>query len=373
MWKYLIVFSFLTVGVSLAAESIPGSDSETELSRRLWFYFGTNLGYTSVRPASGSRESNRDGYAVHLKLLASRNFGKWVADAGVGYSQHAAGGSDGFSSFSNGTVHVKTRAGFVEFSPRYRLGEHHQLGFVGNGFFGTDVAFDESTTDPNTSFAFAGGLRYDWETSPDTSKRWRFGAQAMHDLGISNREIWWVMADVQFGIPFGSEKTPVVAEPSPPVVVPAESPLPTRPTAPRFAEVMPEKVVKVYLGEAVLRFKTASAELRPSSRMILVKVAKYLNQSPEAWQRLRVEGHADRRGKLEYNMRLSRARAVRVMRELERLRVPADKLGADGFGPNRPIDPEGDEIAFALNRRVELWIDGVVDPDVLVRDLNELK
>jgi len=39
----------------------------------------------------------------------------------------------------------------------------------------------------------------------------------------------------------------------------------------------------------------------------------------------------------------------------------------------RPIDPADDLEAFALNRRVELWIDGVANPEALVRDLNELK
>jgi outer membrane protein OmpA-like peptidoglycan-associated protein len=271
---------------------------------------------------------------------------------------------------SNASVKVRTRAGFLEFSPRYRLDLHNQLGLVFNGFFGTDVAFDESTSDPDQGFALAGGARYDWETSPNETRRWRFGVQVLHDLTISDRGIWWVMADIQFGIPLVFGSAPAAVTPPP---APTPPPVPARPIEPKFAEVTPEKGVKVYLGEAVLRFKTASSQLRPSSLQILEKVAKYLNRAPDAWQKMRVDGHADKRGKLDYNMRLSKARAVRVKKELVRLGVPAKKLTTEGFGPTRPIDPADDLEAYALNRRVELWIDGVVDPEAVVRDLNELK
>jgi outer membrane protein OmpA-like peptidoglycan-associated protein len=340
---------------------------------RLWLYFGLDAGYTSVRPSAGSHESDRDGYAAHLKVLVSKYTRNWIGDLGLGYSQHVASGQDQFSPLANATVRVKTRAGFIEFSPRYRFDTHNQLGLVLNGFFGTDVAFDESTTDANTSFALAGGARYDWETSPDEKSRWRFGLQVLHDLTIANRGIWWIMADVQFGIPlvFGDSNPPPAPTPAPVVAPVVEAP--KRPTAPQFAEVTPDKAVKIYLGEAVLRFKTASSELRPSSRQILEKVAKYLNQAPDAWAKMRVDGHADKRGKLDYNMRLSKSRADRVKRELSKLGVPTKKLAAEGYGPTRPIDPADDLEAYALNRRVELWIEGVVNPEALVRDLNELK
>jgi outer membrane protein OmpA-like peptidoglycan-associated protein len=352
--------------------------SAMEPDPRLWVYFGADLGYTNVRPDSGSRESDRDGYAAHLKLLGSKYFEDWVADLGVGYSQHVASGDDQYSLLRAATVRVKTRAGFVEFSPRYRLDANSQIGLVFNGFFGTDVAFDESTSDPNSTFALAGGVRYDWETGTGTlgdKNRWRFGVQALRDITIERRGIWWIMADVQFGFPviFGGGPSDASPEPEP---IEAPSPVvetPVRPATPRFAEITPEKAVKVYLGEAVLRFQTASARLRPSSRQILEKVAKYLNAAPDAWKSMRVDGHADKRGRLDYNMRLSRARADRVKLELVKLGVPSEKLTAEGFGPTRPIDPADDLEGYALNRRVELWIDGVSDPEALVRDLNELK
>jgi outer membrane protein OmpA-like peptidoglycan-associated protein len=335
---------------------------------RTWFFAGANLGFTSVSPDSSIRESGRNGYAAHLKALASRYTTNWVFDLGLGYQHHYASGKDEYSPFSNAQVKVKTRSGFVEFSPRYRYDTHWQLGAVLNTFFGTDVSFGESVSE-DSSFAIAGGPRVDWETEGE-KHRWRFGAQAMHDLSLGDRAGWWVMADVQFGIPFVKGHSEPAPAPSPVVEAP---PAPVRPQAPKFAEITPEKSVKIYLGEAVLRFKTASAELRPSSREILTKVAKYLTRAPDAWQKMRVDGHADKRGRLEYNMKLSRSRADRVRSELVRLGVPKEKLAVEGYGPTRPIDTAEDLEAYALNRRVELWIDGVTDPEAAVRDLNELQ
>ena len=195
----------------------------------------------------------------------------------------------------------------------------------------------------------------------------------MRDLTIPNRGIWWIMADLQFGIPFfgGSEQREVSVPIAAPASVIVETP--KRASAPRFAEMTPEKSVKIYLGEAVLRFKTASAELRPSSKSILDTVSQYLKKSPDSWKHMRVDGHADKRGQVEYNNRLSLARANRVRSELIQLGIPKTKLTSHSYGPSRPIDPEEDLEAYALNRRVELWLDGVTDPEALVRDLNELK
>ncbi len=342
----------------------------TDPKPRDWIFFGANFGYTGVRPTDGLRESDRDGAALHLKALFSKYSQDWVGDLGLGYTYHWAQGDDQFSPLRGAKVKVITRAGMIEFSPRYRLTARSQVGLVVNGFFGEDVGFDESRRS-NVKFALAAGPRYNFETEGEKNRK-RYGIQMMRDLTVPNRGIWWIMADFQFGIPsiFGggeaskeettSIETPVVETPK-------------RASAPPFAEMTPEKAVKIYLGEAVLRFKTASSELRPSSKSILETVSGYLKKSPDAWQKMRVDGHADKRGRVEYNNRLSLARANRVRSELIRLGIPKGKLTAHGYGPSRPIDSEEDLEAYALNRRVELWLDGVTDPEALVRDLNDLK
>src|SRR5690606_39173311 len=271
----LVVISMMTVS---AAAPATASGKEP-----LWIFFGANLGYTSVSPDSTIRESDRDGYAAHLKVLGSKYWSKWVADFGLGYQHHVASGKDEFSPLRDASVKVKTRSLFVELSPRYRVGPRWQVGAVVNGFFGTDVSFGESVVD-DSSFSLAAGARADYE-KPGENQRWRYGLQIMHDLTVSNRGVWCVMADIQYGIPFsnGGSSVEPTAAPDPTVS--------ERPKAPQFAEVTPEMNVKVYLGEAVVRFKTASAELDPMSHRILEKMTKYLKQAPDAWKKIRVEGH----------------------------------------------------------------------------------
>lgn len=374
----ILLSSFATPSANAEGRESLNSDP----ARRIWLYFGANAGFTSVSPAESIRESDKSGYAANLKVLGSKYWRDWVLDVGIGYQIHGVSGDDRYNSAlnsQNATVKVDTRAGFVEISPRYRLDEHWQIGPVLNGFFGTDVSFDESTTGETSSMALAVGARVDWETE-GTENRWRFGAQILRDLTISNRDVTWVMLDVQFGFPFGGgnasdASSPYRPEPARMTIETEPAPQPTlqRVEAPKFAEVAANRSVKIYLGEAVLRFKTASAQLRPSSKTLLRKVAAYLRRSPNAWKMMRIEGHADKRGKIAYNMRLSEARANRVRTELVVLGLPKAKTKARGFGPNRPIDRANDLEAYALNRRVELWLDGVTDPETVVRDLNAMK
>lgn len=367
-----LVIAFLAA--SLLVSSSVRADGErdhlaTNPAPRNWLYFGFNGGISSVGVDDTINESDKSGYQFNLKLLGSRYWRDWVLDLGVGYFYNQVSGDDLASTLQDAEVTVRTRAGFVELSPRYRFDENWQVGPVFNALFGTDVSFDESETLNNKNFAFLIGPRLQYEIGDDSS-RWRFGMQFMTDLNIANRSVMLVQADVQYGIPFGNKsESPRAEEPAP-----APSPTPTgRPQAPQFAEVTSSNAVKIYLGEAVLRFRTAKSDLRPSSREILAKVAKYLVKYSDAWGSMRVEGHADKRGKLEYNNRLSRARAESVVGELAKLGIPRKKMKAEGFGPSRPIDPEEDLEAYALNRRVEIWLDEVKDPYSISRDLNELR
>jgi outer membrane protein OmpA-like peptidoglycan-associated protein len=69
--------------------------------------------------------------------------------------------------------------------------------------------------------------------------------------------------------------------------------------------------------------------------------------------RFRLEGHTDAKGSYEYNMDLSRRRALSVQRYLmDNFNMSSSLLPIDGYGESRPlpnIDPED-----GRNRRVEV-------------------
>ncbi len=73
-----------------------------------------------------------------------------------------------------------------------------------------------------------------------------------------------------------------------------------------------------------------------------------------AKQGLLIEGHTDKRGPLEKNIELSKKRAEEIKTYLvKNFGIDASRLKTKGYGPTKPVSPQDDESAYALNRRVE--------------------
>jgi peptidoglycan-associated lipoprotein len=70
--------------------------------------------------------------------------------------------------------------------------------------------------------------------------------------------------------------------------------------------------------------------------------------------KVRIEGHCDERGTVEYNLALGEKRARATRDYLVSLGTPARRLSIISFGKERPMDPGHNEEAWALNRRAEL-------------------
>ena len=101
-----------------------------------------------------------------------------------------------------------------------------------------------------------------------------------------------------------------------------------------------------------VHFQTGSAELTPDSLAILDRVAEALKRVPEI--RLEVAGHTDNQGSAELNRRLSQRRAETVRDYLVSRGIPAERLTARGYGPDRPVASNDTAEGRAANRRVEL-------------------
>ena len=68
---------------------------------------------------------------------------------------------------------------------------------------------------------------------------------------------------------------------------------------------------------------------------------------------MRIEGHCDERGTVEYNLALGEKRARAARDYLVSLGTPASRLGIISYGKERPVDPGHSESAWAENRRAE--------------------
>ena len=64
-----------------------------------------------------------------------------------------------------------------------------------------------------------------------------------------------------------------------------------------------------------------------------------------------VEGHADERGTIDYNIALGERRAYAVKKELMMLGIPESKIQTVSYGKERPAVAGHDENAWKLSRR----------------------
>ena len=90
-------------------------------------------------------------------------------------------------------------------------------------------------------------------------------------------------------------------------------------------------------------------ELRADARQTLDKNKTYLDGQNAAG--LRVEGHCDQRGTVEYNLALGQRRANTVKEYYEQL--GAKNVSAISYGKEKPLCEENGEECWQLNRRAE--------------------
>ena len=102
-----------------------------------------------------------------------------------------------------------------------------------------------------------------------------------------------------------------------------------------------------------IEFDKESAELKSTMYFDLDKVAQFLMDNPDF--KMKISGHTDSFGTIEYNLELSRKRAESIMDYIVYFgSVPKAKVESYGFGSSQPIVAiEQTDEDRQLNRRVE--------------------
>ena len=118
-----------------------------------------------------------------------------------------------------------------------------------------------------------------------------------------------------------------------------------------------------FVFQSEVLFASGEAELGPGGREQMAALARTLRDLAGSipvdvgWV-LRVDGHTDRApirtDRFPSNWELSTARAISVVRFLQRQGIPPERLAATGFGEYQPIDPGDSDEAYRRNRRIEL-------------------
>ena len=145
----------------------------------------------------------------------------------------------------------------------------------------------------------------------------------------------------------GPKTQPVVEQPK--VETPVE-----KPAEPEKPPVVEEKPMISESQFQTVYFDFDKYNLRSDAKAALDANAALLKQFTDVI--VRIEGHCDERGTVEYNLSLGEKRARSTMEYLAGLGIDAGRLSIVSYGEERPAVSGSDEDAWAKNRRAEFRI-----------------
>ena len=155
-----------------------------------------------------------------------------------------------------------------------------------------------------------------------------------------------VLALYLIGCP-GSPPPPPPPPPADTTAPVVEEPVVEEPAPPPPPELKEAQLKTVY-------FDFDKFNLRADAKADLDFNFALLQQFPDVI--IKIEGHCDERGTIEYNLSLGEKRANTAQDYLAGLGVDAARISVISYGKERPIDPGHTEEAWGKNRRAEFRI-----------------
>lgn len=113
------------------------------------------------------------------------------------------------------------------------------------------------------------------------------------------------------------------------------------------------KVTDASCRQATVNFDFDRASIRSDAKALLDSNMSCYQQASGA---IRIEGHCDERGTVDYNLALGQRRADTVKQYLVSGGVPASRMSSTSYGEEKPVDRGHDEAAWARNRRAEIYV-----------------
>ncbi len=118
-------------------------------------------------------------------------------------------------------------------------------------------------------------------------------------------------------------------------------------------DLMPwDKIGKAFKRPILFDFN--KADLQPESLPIIDEIVDAMMSNPKL--KLEIQGHTDDVGGIDFNMKLSEARAKAVLDAIAKKGIDTRRLRSRGFGFSRPIAPNTSEQGRSENRRTEFVV-----------------
>jgi peptidoglycan-associated lipoprotein len=155
---------------------------------------------------------------------------------------------------------------------------------------------------------------------------------------------------------------PVQPQPLPPQPVQPQT-QPTQPTQPGTMGPTEDELRRAATERARgtlaqrIHFEFDRSDITGENVQILQAKVPLLREFPQV--RLTIEGHADERGSVEYNVALGMRRAAAVREFLVGFGIDASRFELQSWGEDRPLVRGDNESAWAQNRRADFRITGL--------------
>lgn len=103
-----------------------------------------------------------------------------------------------------------------------------------------------------------------------------------------------------------------------------------------------------------LYFDYNRSTLRPLSKSVLKGAAEVLKEFHEI--KIKIEGHCDNRGTVEYNLALGERRSNSAQRFLKNLGVSRNQISTISYGEDKPQCNDDNEVCWQKNRRAHFKV-----------------
>ncbi len=123
-------------------------------------------------------------------------------------------------------------------------------------------------------------------------------------------------------------------------------------------EKLPNDIVRITMTSQTA-FDTNSTAIKPGFQSTMDKLADVVVRYNKTT--LTIVGHTDSTGSDKYNQDLSQRRALSVAQYFESQRVNALRLATAGKGESQPVASNNSEAGRQANRRVESYLEPVVE------------
>lgn len=287
---------------------------------------------------------DKSGTALEAKGIYSIDSSSFNYDLGLGYQQNELKGD-----LSPGTIKIKTHSVFLEADAKYKLTPNVYVGPGLKVLGGTDSSFKESEGESSVNALLGLKAQYDFLNTEKLNYR----LEASVYSTVQNPQNIIALVGLNFGFKDSQSNQQIkVASDS--------------------AAKEHVSDLKIVLKSARVLFKTDAYEVDAVLKEKLVKLAKYLNSDNNAWARIKISGHTDNQGSLEYNKDLSQKRSDSIRSVLVANGVDPKKVEATSYSYLRPLASNDTEEGRAKNRRTEVEFFGIKNRDLFNEKIVEI-